>query len=131
MFNEMRPGPLWVTSAGTDVITTTMITDATITGADLAANISITTSGATALNGAITAGGALTATSTIDLTGATIKGTSPLVFEGGTVDGTNKLTFALAAEPGAAFTVTVPLESGTLVHSVPGRRMRHFIEQSS
>jgi cytoskeletal protein CcmA (bactofilin family) len=72
---------------------------------------SATISGTLAANGNITLGNAVTDSITAN---AAFQGTSPLILDGAT-DDTNEVTLALAGDPGADFTVTIPLTTGTLI----------------
>ncbi|MBP9717748.1 hypothetical protein KBD59_00420 [Candidatus Gracilibacteria bacterium] len=99
-----------ITTGSTTGVTSTMITDATIAGGDLAADIAITTTGAAALNGNVDLGNA--ATDLINVNGAIQTGT-PFIFDGATLDG--NVVALLVADPGADFSVTLPAVTGTLI----------------
>merc|ERR1711916_371186 len=117
-------------------VDSTMITDGTVAGADLASDIGVSTTGniETTGSGTITSAGLLTASAALTVTStltandnvvlgsdntdtltvsATIQGGSPLVFEGASSNA-NELTIAIT-DPTADRTITFPDETGTVV----------------
>ena len=75
--------------------------------------VAITTSGAATFSGTVALSGGVTASSTLDLTAAKLTGASPIVFDGATPD-SHTVTLALAGDPSASTTVTLPLETGAV-----------------